>query len=130
MTNKIFVGEVEEQYFGTPIDIFKEAIGLYTKRNEDFEVYTNNPQFVEALEVLCGENNIDIYIILDGVNYEVSFQKAYDYLGDVYDIINSIRFSKTLKEEEDDYYSDITLVFNDIKEYEDKWSLSRCDLDD
>ena len=53
---KIFIGDVEENVLGTPIMKFKKAFELSTRN--DFNVSTNDAQFIEALEVLCGENNI------------------------------------------------------------------------
>lgn len=122
MSRKIICGEITNKreyiWLDTPIEIFRKAVSF--RLLDDFTVYTNNPQLVEALEVLCGEDNVSIYIKLNGKCTEVSFSEAYHYLGDVYDIINRIRFHQEILEDfgevcDFDYYQ------NQIKEYEDKW---------
>ena len=56
MTKKIICGEIREDFMDTPINIFKKAVEL--SKIDSFTVKTNNPQLVEALEVLCGEKKI------------------------------------------------------------------------
>ena len=85
----IIVGEISEDYYSTPIYIFKKAIEL--SKQDEFQVHTNNPQLVEALEVLCGEDNVKVYLTLNGLCKRITFLEAYNYLGDVYDIIDRIR---------------------------------------
>lgn len=97
MVKEIFVGEIKYNAFellGTPIELFKKAYQI--SKLDSWSIFTNNPQFIEALEVLCGEENIKIYLKLNGKCEEVSFFEAYNYLGDVYDIINRIRIKKDL----------------------------------
>lgn len=116
MVKKIICGEIDEEIKGTPIEIFKFAIEL--AKRDDFIVETNNPQLVEALEVLCGEENIDFYVSMDGeLVKEESVRKVYNYLGDVYNIINHIRFVRDLESDFDldDNEEDIS---NYIREYE------------
>lgn len=91
---EIIVGEVAETIWGTPIYLFEEAIRL--SKEENFSIRTNNPQFIETLEVLVGEENMDIYIKLSGELNKVNFHTAYNYLGDLYHVINSIRFRSDL----------------------------------
>lgn len=116
MMNKktIFIGEVEESFQDTPIDIFKWAIRL--SREDKFIVRTNNPQLVEALEVLCGEANVDVYLKLDFKTVKVSFITAYNYLGDIYDTIDAIRIKKGVGEDVTDEW-----INKEIQEYKNKY---------
>lgn len=95
---KIIIGEIEEQIIGNPIKNFEKAIALSKKEN--FEVHTNDMLFVETLEVLCGESNIHIYFKADDEYFEMDCISAYDYLGDLYRILNSIRFQKELLDDD------------------------------
>ena len=119
MSKKIYCGEIKEDIHGTPIRKFKKAVSL--SKQDKFRVYTNDPQFIEALEVLCGEDNINIYLIINGKCIETSFLEVYNYLGDLCDTIGLIRlynsgcsFYKTETEIED-------IINKEIKEYEVKW---------
>lgn len=122
MNKIIIIGSINESFKGTPSQLFKRAVEL--SKQEDFVVYTNNPQFVEALEVLCGANNVKIYIHLEGKYIEVDFFTAYNYLGDIYDTINAIRFKKQIKhvDEDDIPFNDYEFLENEINEYEEKYS--------
>lgn len=98
----------------TPINIFKKAVEL--SKTDSFTVETNNPQLVEALEVLCGEKNIVFIIRSGGENYQQDTAMAvYEYLGDVYDIINSLRFQQELDMQITD-----KCIEDEINEYEAK----------
>lgn len=91
----IIIGEIEkETVTGTPIEVFQKAVELSKK--DSFVVYTNNPQLIEALEVLCGIKNVDVMFLKDYKLFKISFLKAYNYIGDIYDIIDSIRFCKEM----------------------------------
>lgn len=118
MVKKIIVGEIEDYFWdddrNPPVKLFKKACEM--SKWEDWILYTNNPQFIEALEVLCGENNIEIYLRLNGKCKEVDFYDAYNYLGDVYDIINRIRLRKDLDKEITDEW-----ISNQIKDYKRKY---------
>ena len=110
----ILIGEIKEDILDTPINVFKKAIEL--SKQDKWVVRTNYPQLVEALEVLCGEDDIDVYLVYDDKLHELEFIEAYGYLGDVYHIINSIRFLKDICLEDADYE-----LSEYIKEYEEKW---------
>ena len=114
---KIIIGEIKEQYNNTPINIFKKAVEI--SKQHSFEVHTNNPQLVEALEVLCGEDNINIFLKRENSELEeMNILEAYDYLGDVYDIIDYLRCYKLLEENINDN------VFEEqISKYEKKWKV-------
>ena len=118
----IYIGEIgEESYTDTPIEIFKIATVL--AKQDDFDVFTNNPQFVEALEVLCGEDDISVYLLLDGKYEELDFFQAYNYLGDVYDIINALRFHVEILDDYNHGYEDEDFIEDSIIEYEEKWRI-------
>ena len=120
---KIIIGEINnESFHGTPIDIFKWAILL--SKQDVFIVYTNNPQLVEALEVLCGEDNVDVYLKLHFKYTKLSFWEAYNYLGDVYDFIDYIRGMRYVggKITDNDLYKQ-------INEYNEKY-LEICNRED
>lgn len=124
ITKHIVIGDIIDNKCNncTPIEIFEKAVKLSKQKN--FTVYTNNPQFVEALEVLCGENNIEIFRRIDGRDIEIDFQTAYNYLGDVYDIINCLRFDKQLKlghDEDNCYYDEWETIEKEIIDYKRKW---------
>lgn len=123
----IICGDIEEEIFGTPINIFKDAIKIATA--DEFCIKTNNPQFIEAVEVLCGEENIDFYIYIDGQYCKQDkAMDVYNYLGDVYEIINSIRFISDLG----DTISDKKLN-KEINEYELKHTYhaeEKCKVDE
>lgn len=118
MDRQIICGEIEETFTDTPIEIFKKAVQL--SAIENWTVKTNNPQLVEALEVLCSEETIKYFIYLNGEYCEQErAMDIYNYLGDVYDIINSLRAQRNLA---DDF--DIPLnkeyIQKEIDEYEIK----------
>lgn len=121
---KIFIGEIEEEYTKTPIENFKEVVKLFKSGKEHFEIHTNDPQVVELFEVLYGENNIDVSLISKNGIRELTFQQAYNYLGDLYDIIDGIRIGKQLNcvNEDNEYFTDIYTIDKDISEYEGKWN--------
>ena len=100
MSKNIVCGEIEtdKQFLDTPINVFKKAVELSKKDN--FCVKTNNPQLVETLEVLCGEENINFYICINEVyNKQYHVRDVYHYLGDVYKCINSLRFQMDFDDE-------------------------------
>lgn len=90
----IVIGDIiEPSFVQTPIKVFKKAYDL--SKQEEWVVFTNNPQFVEALEVL--NDDVKIYLRLNGREEEIDVIEAYDFLGDVYDIIRSIKIRKELE---------------------------------
>ena len=117
MSRKIIIGEIRTKavhVFKTPIECFNVALELSKRKN--FLLQSNNPQLIEALEVLCGEENISIYLKLGGKCKEISFLDAYNYLGDIYDIIDYIRICKTL-----DNSVDKEFIKEDIEDYIKKY---------
>lgn len=116
MSKRIIIGEIaEESYYGTPIEMFEKAIEL--SKLDSFEVSTNNPQFLEALEVLCKEENLDVYFKVGLFeDIPISIETAYDYLGDIYLIINSIRSIMMSKGSVGENY-----LNEKIKEYKEEW---------
>lgn len=131
MTKTIVCGEIAEEMFGTPIEIFKEAV-KYAKKDE-FYIETNNPQFIEAVEVLCGEDNIEFYIYIEGQYCKQDrAMDIYNYLGDVYDIINSLRFAIDIGKDFGDTITDDDIE-KEINEYELKYRYhaeEECKLDE
>lgn len=111
----IWVGEIEDDCCSnlTPLEWFK--LGLDYFKKEEFSINTNNPQLIELLEVLCGEENIEINIILNNECTEVSFLTAYNYLGDFYDTIDSLRLFKSFEIRTDG------IVERDVNEYIEKY---------
>lgn len=114
MSKNIICGEInsDDEWIGAPIDLFKKAVLL--SKMDTFCIKTNNPQLVEAIEVLCGKNNINFYIYIDGKYYKQDrVESIYDYLGDVYGILNSLRLELEFEE-------DITdeVILKEIAEYE------------
>ena len=110
---KIIIGVfTEETIRGTPSEVFKNAVRL-SKEKDDFEIYTNNPQLVEALELLCGEENIEVFLN----QKQISFIEAYRYLGEIYDIINHMRLARNLDDE-----ISYEIIDKEIKEYDKRWN--------
>lgn len=98
MKKKIIVGEIEEEFQGTPLHVFKKAMKI--SEFDDFIIHTNNPQVVETLEVLCGEANIEYYIKQDGDLFQqYDVRKIYNYIGDIYDIIDGLRLDREFDNE-------------------------------
>ncbi len=124
---RIICGDIKEEIFGTPINIFRDAIKA--AKADEFCIETNNPQFIEAVEVLCGEENIDFYIYIDGQYCKQDrAMDVYNYLGDVYEIINSIRFISDLGDSISDKKLD-----KEIHEYELKHTYhaeEKCKVDE
>lgn len=117
MVREIVIGEIKYNAFellDTPIELFKRAYKI--SKLDSWSIFTNNSQFIEALEVLCGEENIKIYLRLNGKCEEVDFLEAYNYLGDVYDIINRIRIKKDLGGDITDEW-----VNYQVKKYNEKY---------
>lgn len=116
MSKRIICGDIKEEIFGTPINIFRDAIKA--AKADEFCIETNNPQFIEAVEVLCGEENIEFYIYIDGQYCKQDrAMDVYNYLGDVYDIINSLRFAIDIGEDFGDTITDDDIE-KEINEYE------------
>lgn len=118
MTGKcIIIGNVREEFYDSPIKMFKMAVRL--SKQENWTVKSNNPQFIEALEVLCGEDNVEVYFkkYTSKSMQLITFKDAYDYLGDIYDIVNMIRFVENIS---DELPSDDKII-TEIKRYERKW---------
>lgn len=114
---KIIIGDfIEETIRGTPAAVFKNAIKL--SKEKEFEIYTNNPQLIEALELLCGEENIEVFLSQNNKMKKINFIKAYHYLGEIYDIINYMRLAKNLDDE-----ISYSIIDKEIKEYDDKWRI-------
>ena len=113
---KIIIGEIkEETRYDTPIELLKWAIQL--SKEDEFSIQTNNPQLVEALGVLCGTDNVNVYLQLDDEIVEIGFEIAYEYLGEIYPILDLIRIIKS----DENTGDDDLLSLHMIKEYEDKY---------
>lgn len=113
----IIIGNVREEFYDSPIRMFQMAIRL-SKQN-DFTVRSNNPQFIEALEVLCGEENIVIcFQTFHNLSklIEIDFRMAYNYLGEVYDIINKLRMDMDFDDE-----IDWDGLESRIRTYQNRW---------
>ena len=108
-------GSEDEYLLKTPIEKFKYAYQL-SKQRSGFIVYTNDVQFIEALEVFCGEDNLNIYFKHKDYNelVEISVMDAYNYVGNIYSILNSIRLRKELG-----YTVSDELIEKEINEYND-----------
>lgn len=120
MVRKIIIGKVREEFDMTPIEKFMMALRL--SKTDNFIIQTNDPQFVESLEVLCGEENVEVYLrVTDNQLHDITFQEAYNYLGDIYDIINTIRFSKDLTEDLGNEIIDEDEIMGYVDEYIQKW---------
>lgn len=90
----IWIGDIKEDDFAhlNPIDAFEKAYQL-TKIKE-FNIETNNAQVIELIEVICGEDNIAIYLNLKGKYCQIPVRIAYQYLGKLFEIITHIRIEK------------------------------------
>ena len=122
MSKQIFVGEIKkESFYGTPIEMFKNAVSL--SKCDKFSISTNNPQFLEALEVLCGEDNIDVFLILNEEYRHVNVVTAYNYLGELYDTIDAMRIARMRGTDIDDVLD----VY--VDKYNEKWNIENEDLD-
>ena len=124
MSKKIIIGDIiadgcqtvdnvnyniNQQY--TPVDVFKEVVRLY-KSKKDFILYTNNPQLIEAIEVLYTEGDeepdIELYLSVDTELIRLyDFREAYNYLGAPYDIIDTIRLLRGTKIDETEVFKEI-----------------------
>ena len=123
MSKSIIIGKVREEFYNSPIQMFQTAVRLSKK--DHFTVRTNNPQFIESFEVLCGEENVGIYFQTyhePSKLIEITFKKAYDYLGDVYDIVNVVRFNIDLCGQQKWPPISDERILEEIKEYQKKWS--------
>lgn len=112
---------INQQY--TPVDVFKEVVRLY-KSKKDFTLYTNNPQLIEAIEVLYTESDeepdIELYLSVDNYSELIrlyDFREAYNYLSAPYDIIDTIRLLRGMKIDE-------TEVFKEIDEWLQKTNIA------
>lgn len=120
MCKQIIIGEVIDEIKDTPLNNFKYAIELSQKEN--FSVYTNDVLFIETLEVLCGEDNLRIYLKLGNNCEEITCMDAYEFVGDIYRIINFIRFKRELTEDDtNDFIPNYEYINTMIKDYETKF---------
>lgn len=116
-------GEINNCYF-TPLQVFENIYEIYKKDFKEFRLETNNPQLIEAVEVLYTKNGEepDIELFYQdkwGKLIQLNdFQEAYDYLGEPYDIIDSIRVARSFNEDEKDV---LKLISELIKEKKVKW---------
>lgn len=117
MNKIIVIGEIEGKETSMPcipIEKFKKAYNL--SKIDNWIIYVNDAQFIEALEVLCGEENIKVYLTINEKYEEISFLTAYNYLGDIYDIIDVIRIKNSFDEEITDEW-----IQNELNEYTKKY---------
>lgn len=116
----ILIGDVTDDFASlNPIECFERVYEL--SKLDNFTIRTNNPQVVEALEVLCEEDGIIILLCSEESRFPINMQIAYNYLGDVYDIIDSIRAYERLDEEgvTDEY------IQHEIDEYNIKYNIKK-----
>lgn len=126
MSNKIIIGDIMNDWLqatdnvnynidqqNTPINVFKEVIRLY-KSKKDFTLYTNNPQLIEAIEVLYTEGDeepdIELYLSIDNYSELIplyDFREAYNYLSAPYEMIDAIRLLKSMKIDETEIFKEI-----------------------
>ena len=118
-SKKIILGEITDEIKDTPINNFKYAIELSKKEN--FTVYTNNVQFLETLEILCGEDNLNVYLKLNGECEKITCLEAYCYVGDIYRMLHSIRCDRELQEENGKFVPKYNTMDRLIKKYESKF---------
>ncbi len=122
-THEEISGEINNCYF-TPLQVFENIYEIYKKDFKEFRLETNNPQLIEAVEVLYTKNGEepDIELFYQdkwGKLIQLNdFQEAYDYLGEPYDIIDSIRVARSFNEDEKDV---LKLISELIKEKKVKW---------
>lgn len=88
-SKQIIIGDIEDSITGSPISQLRQAIFL--SKQERFTVFTNNAQLIESLEVLCGEQEISIILKIGDNCCEIDFEDAYDYIADIYLILNFMR---------------------------------------
>lgn len=117
----IIIGDTREDYVGAQIDLFMIAMRL--SEQSEIIVHTNNPIFAEALEVLIGEDNLYFYLKIDNKYEEIDKYEAYDYLGDVFRIINGLRFEIEINEDCDNEIKyDKQELYDTIAKYNERWN--------
>lgn len=112
---RIIIGEITETKIDTPINIFEW--GLELAEQDEFDIQTNNAQLIELLELMCGEDNLECYIRLDSDYYKTNLLSAYNYIGELYDTIDSMRCCKILEDG-----INMNMIYEDLKEYKEKYS--------
>ena len=113
---RVTIGDIENDILIglTPVQWFEKALNLY---DTDFDVECNNALFLEALEVLCGEENLEVYLKVDELIAKVDVIIAYNYLGDFYDVIDYLRTHVILLNEE----VDMDKIKQEIKNFNEKY---------
>lgn len=100
MSKTIIVGEIKSRdifVFLTPVQRFKKAYEI--AKIDDFIIETNDAMMIETIEVLCGEKNIQVYLKIDGKLKEIGVIDAYNYIGDLYDVVDHMRAKRILDRE-------------------------------
>ena len=100
MAKIIIVGEVRSRdiyVFLTPVQKFRKA--YETSKRDNFTIETNDAMMIETIEILCGEENLEVYLKIDDKLKEISVIDAYNYIGGLYDVVNDMRLKTDFDEE-------------------------------
>lgn len=100
MAKIIIVGEVRNRdiyVFLTPVQKFRKAYKI--SQRDNFTIETNDAMMIETIEIMCGEENLEVYLKIDDKLKEISVINAYNYIGDLYNVVDHMRI-KTLFDEE------------------------------
>lgn len=123
MAKIIIVGEVRSRdiyVFQTPVQRFRKAYEISKKDN--FTIETNNAMMIETIEILCGEENLEVYLKINDKLKEISVIDAYKYIGGLYDVVNDMRLKTHFDEEITDSWFE-----RQCEEYIKEWN---GDVDD
>lgn len=118
MAKIIIVGEVRSRdiyVFQTPVQQFRKAYKI--SKRDNFTIETNNAMMIETIEILCGEENLEVYLKIDDKLKEISIIDAYKYIGGLYDVVNDMRLKTHFDEEITDSWFE-----RQCEEYIKKWN--------
>lgn len=123
MTKTIIVGEIKSRdiyVFLTPVQKFRKAYEI--SKRDNFTIETNDAMMIETIEILCGEENLEVYLKIDNKLKEISVIDAYKYIGGLYDVVNDMRLKTHFDEEITDSWFE-----RQCEEYIKEWN---GDVDD
>ena len=82
MTKTIIVGEIRSRdiyVFQTPVQQCKKAYEI--SKRDNFTIETNNAMMIETIEILCGEENLEVYLKIDNkLKEKISLSKISLYV--------------------------------------------------
>ena len=109
----IIIGDIELDVFAhlSPLDALELAFQI---AKDEFCIETNNAQMLYLLSILS--DNLLIFLTIDDKYKQIDITTAYQYLGEIYEMISKLEIVKAFGDEPLFEY-----LTDDIKKYQKKY---------